>query len=261
MSDKLPAVDIETPISTMRDRLTGMLSDWGADLAGLLKELEEKRALLGKIEAEAVILRKKLRGKDLDLEKKNSEIDSKHELIDALRRDVEGIGRLKGAIKTKDKEIARLVKEKQHAQQHAAELTEEFKILTASTLTGIDAAAELEAVRAELDARKTLIESLRADAARAQALEAQLEKKRDVISKLEASIDRHVSSLAESQQSVTTWKEKYASLKSRNPSSESAIARELTEEELQAQESAEDINEDLSAETTPHDMRKSLLEA
>ena len=101
-----------------------------------------------KIKAEeAVTLRKAIHDKDLELGKKNSEIDSKHELIDALQRDVQGIGRLRGAIRTRDKEIARLVEEK----RHAAELTEEFKILT----------AELEAVRAELDARKTLIESPR----------------------------------------------------------------------------------------------------
>ncbi len=291
MSQNTPVADPETPISKMRERLTGMMADWGTDFSALLRELEEKRALLQEIEAEAarrshevdavqrkveaqdtlieklktdakeaVTLRKAVHEKDLEIEKKRSEIHSKHELIDALRRDVQGIGRLKGAIKSKDIEIARLAKEKRHAQKHAAELTEEFKILTASTLTGIDAAAELEAVRAELDARKTLIESLRGDAARAQVLETQLEEKRDVISRLEASIDRHVGSLAESQQSVATWKEKYASLKARNPSPESTIAREPTEEELQAQESAEDISEDLTSETAPHDMSESLLE-
>ena len=36
--------------------------------------------------------------------------------------------------------------------------------------------------------------------------------------------------------------------------------RELTDEELQAQERAEDFSEDLTDATTPHDMRKSLLE-
>lgn len=299
MSKKTSAFELKIPMSTIRERFTGMLADWGADFSTLLEELEEKRALLQEIEAEAAkksheieavhkrvkvqdtlietlkaeaeeagTLRKEIRVKDRELEKKKSEIDSKHVLIDSLRRDIKEVGQLKGAIKTKDKENARLVKEKQHAQQHAAKLTEElkslteeFKILDASASMAIDAATELEAVRAELDMRKTLIESLRVDAERAQALEAQLKKKRDVISKLEASIDQHVSTLAESQQSVTTWKEKYASLKSRDPSSESTIAPELTEEELQTQESAEDISEDPSAATAPHDMRKSLLEA
>ena len=291
MSKSATAVDLKTPISTMRERLTGMLADWGADFSTLLKELEHKRALLQAIEAEAantsheieaihkrvkaqdtliktlkndadetVTLRKEVRNKDRELEKKKSEIDSKHVLIDALRRDLKEVKQLKGAIKTKEKENTRLVKEKEQAQQRAEKLTEEIKILNASALMGIDATTELEAVRAELDVRKTLIESLRGDAERAQALETQLEEKRDVVSKLEASVDRHVSALAESQQSVAAWKEKYASLKSGNSSSESTLVREVTGEELRAQERAEDFSEDLTDATTPHDMRKSLLE-
>ncbi len=291
MSKSANAVDLKTPISTMRERLTGMLADWGADFSTLLKELEHKRALLQAIEAEAanksheieaihkrvkaqdtliktlkndadetVTLRKEVRNKDRELEKKKAEIDSKHVLIDALRRDLKEVKQLKGAIKTKEKENTRLVKEQEQAQQHAANLAEEVKILNASALMGIDATTELEAVRAELDVRKTLIESLRGDAERAQALETQLEEKRDVVSKLEASVDRHVNALAESQQSVAAWKGKYASLKSGNSSSESTLVREVTEKELQAQERAEDFSEDLTDATTPHDMRKSLLE-
>jgi len=291
MSKSANAVDLKTPISTMRERLTGMLADWGADFSTLLKELEHKRALLQAIEAEAanksheieaihkrvkaqdtliktlkndadetVTLRKEVRNKDRELEKKKSEIDSKHVLIDALRRDLKEVKQLKDAIKTKEKENTRLVKEQAQAQQHAANLAEEVKILNASALMGIDATTELEAVRAELDVRKTLIESLRGDAERAQALETQLEEKRDVVSKLETSVDRHVNALAESQQSVAAWKGKYASLKSGNSSSESTLVREVTGEERRAQERAEDFSEDLTDATTPHDMRKSLLE-
>ena len=282
----------EIPISTMRERFTGMLADWGADFSTLLNELEDKRALLQRIEAEAanksheietihkrvkaqdtliktlrndadetVKLRKEVRNKDRELEQKKSEIDSKHVLIDALRRDLKEVKQLKGDIKTKEKENTRLVKEKEQAEQRTEKLTEEIKILKASALMGIDATTELEAVRAELDVRKTLIESLRGDAERAQALETQLEKKRDVVSKLEASIDRHVNALAESQQSVTTWKEKYASLKSSNPSSDATttpVLPELTVEELQAQKSAEVVGSD---GTVAIDMREFLLEA
>jgi len=264
MSKNTGAVDLQKPMSTMRERLTGMLADWGADFSTLLNELEETRALLQEIEAEAanksheietihkrvkaqdtqiktlkndaeetVALRKEVRNKDQELEKKKSDIDSKHVLIDALRRDLKEVKQLKGTIKTKEKENTRLVKEKDQAQQHAEKLAEEVKILNASALMGIDATTELEAVRAELDVRKTLIESLRGDAERAQALETQLEKKRDVVSKLEASVDRHVNALAESQQSVAAWKEKYTSLKSPDSSSDAATVpalHKLTEE-------------------------------
>ena len=287
--------DIETPIGTIRERLSGLLAEWGEDFSSLLAELEDKRVRLEKLESETVdktqavnalsrqvqaqdtlieslnleadeasALRKEIHGKDLELEKKSAEIGSKQDLIGALRRDAEGIGRLKGDGRVKDQEIARLMREKEQAEKQAAEFSEEFDVLTASTLTGIDTAAELEAVRAELDARKTVIESLRGDAERVQALEAQLEEKRVLISKLEASIDRHAGSIAELQQTIASWRAKYAALKSRDPSAESATSpalRELTGEELQSLESAEDVSGDLTDATVSVDMRESLLKA
>jgi len=277
--------DQETPIGTIPERLAGLLADWGTDISMFLKELEEKRALLQELEAEtagqsnkvealnrrieaqdtlieslkteaeeAVALRKEIHAKDQELERKNLEIDSKQELITGLQQDADGIERLKGDGRVKDHEIARLTREKQHAEQDATELKDEFKIFTASTLTGVDAMAELEAVRAELDARKSLIESLRGDAGRAQALEAQLEKKRDVISKLEAYIDRHVNTLADLQESVATWKGKYAA-----PTSTDLT--ELIEEEPQPLESAEDVSVGHADGTVAIDMRGALLEA
>ena len=150
MSKNTSAVDLQKPMSAMRERLTGMLADWGADFSTLLNELEETRALLQEIEAEAA-----------------SQLD------------------------------------------------------------------ELKATRAELDARKTMIESLRGDAERAQALEAQLKEKRNLISKLEGYIDRHVTTISDLKQSVTTWKEKYTSLKSPDSSSDAATVpalHKLTEE-------------------------------
>ncbi len=285
--------DLETPIGAIRERLSGLLEDWGADFSTLLAELEDKRARLNQLEAEAAgkadavqalgrqveaqdtlietlnldadaaaTLRKKILDKDLELEKNKAEIDSKQDLIGALRQDTEGIGRLKGDSRLKDQEISRLKTEKEHAEQHAAELSAEFKILSASTMTGIDAVAELEAVRTELDARKSVIESLRGDAERAQALEAQLEEKRAVIAKLEALIDRHAKSIAELQRTAGSWKAKYAALKSRDFATESATSPalpELTGEELQSLESAEDVSGDLTDATVSIDMRNSLL--
>ena len=37
-------------INGLRDRLTGLLADWGAELAVVLKELEEKRARIAELE-------------------------------------------------------------------------------------------------------------------------------------------------------------------------------------------------------------------
>lgn len=280
--------DLETPIGTIRERLSGLLADWGEDFSSLLTELEDKRARLDELETdatdktqkvealskqveaqdtlieslnleadEATVLRKEIHDRDLELEKKSAEIGSKQELISALRQDTEGIGRLKGDGRVKDQEIARLMIEKEQAEQHAEELT-------ASTLTGIDTAAELEVVRAELEARKSVIESLRGDAERAQALEAQLEEKRDVIAQLEISVDRHVGSIAELQQTIASWRAKFAELKSREPSEGSATSPalpELTGGELQSLESAEDVSGDLTDATVSVDMRESLLKA
>ncbi len=223
MSEKADTVDPEESIN-------GVAVDWGTDFSVFSKELEEARARLQELKAETasqsheveaahdetVTLKQEIHDKDLDLENKNSEIRSKHELINALRQESEGIGRLKNDGKTKDQEIVRLTKEKQQAEQQAAELTEEFKIFTAATLTGIDAAAELKAVRAELDARKSLIE-------------------------------RQVRIIAVLHQAVTSWKKKCASLRLHNSSSEPTITPALSDpgaEELRVPESAEDVSGD-----------------
>ncbi len=42
--------DSTATIQGLRDRLTGMLADWGAELAAVLKELEEKRARVAELE-------------------------------------------------------------------------------------------------------------------------------------------------------------------------------------------------------------------
>jgi chromosome segregation ATPase len=285
--------DSEVPINTMRQRLSDQLAEWDSDFSALLTELEEKRARLEELEAdaadnssevdvlskrveaqdtlieslnvdadEAAALRKELYERELELETKAAEIDSKQVLIGALRHDAESFGRLKGDSRAKDQEIARLTREKQEAERSAADARAEFEILSASTLTGIDVAKELEAVCAELDARKSLIDSLRGDADRAKALESQLDEKRNVISKLEISIDRHVSSIAELQQTVALWKSKYAALKSTDTAADSTIVAalsEASEAELHSLECIEDISGDLMDTTNSVDMRETLM--
>jgi len=209
MSEKPDRVDPEEIVN-------GVAVDWGTDFSVFSKELEEARARIESLKVDAdetATLKQAIHDKDLALENKNSEIRSKHQLINALRQEAEGIGRLKDDGKTKDQEIARLTKEKQQADQQAAELTEEFKIFTAATLTGIDAAAELNAVRAELDTRKNLIE-------------------------------RQVKIIAALHQAVASWKEKCSSLRMHNSSSEPTKIPAVSDpgaEELQVPERAEDV--------------------
>ena len=196
MSENTRAANLERRISTTRERLTDLLTEWGADFSMLPKELEEKRVRLQEVEAAAA------------------------------------------------------------SQPHA-----------------------LEAARAALDARESLIENLRGEAERAQVLEAQLEEKRKVISKLEAYIERHerkviskleayierhVSALTELRQSAANWKEKYAALNSPNPSSDATTISDLpqlAEEETEILENVEDVSADRTYRIAINEMRQRLMEA
>ncbi len=285
--------DSDIPIPELRARLNDLLADWGADLSSVLTELEEKRsrvaelesvaeeqsekleALSGRVEAqdelieslhgdadEAAALRKEILEKELALESKDAEIESKQELILALRRDAEKVGRLTGDGRAKDKEIERLAREKDFAEKHAADVTEEFKVLAASTLTNIDADTELKALRAELDARKSMVDSLRGDAERAKQLETQLDEKRAVIEKLESSVDRHVKSLAEMQEVIGKWKSAASALgpDENAGTATSSTLSELSDDELASLRSLEDVDVDLGESMIGDETPESLAE-
>ena len=285
--------DSEVPIPELRARLNDLLADWGADLSSLLAELEEKRSRLAELESsaeeqseslgalkrrveaqdelieslhgdadEAATLRKEILEKDLELEKKDAEIESKQELIRALRRDAEKVGRLTGDGRAKDKEIERLMREKQYAEKHAADVTEEFKELAATTLTSIDSETEIKALRAELDARKSMVDSLRGDAERSKQLETQLDEKRAVIEQLESSVDRHVKSLAEMQDVIGKWKSAANALRSddRESAGASHALSQLSDDELVSLRSLEDVDVDLGAAVTTNETPETLAE-
>jgi septal ring factor EnvC (AmiA/AmiB activator) len=284
----------QLPIQMVRDRLTGLLADWGAELSMVLKELEEQRARLAELEGknsdvealrkriegqeslietlkadaeDASKLRKEARGKDLDVERLTSELESKKELIRALRRDAEGADRLKAVARLKDREIERLKAEAVQAAQRANAAVVEAEALRAAE-AGHESqeSAELEAVRAELEARKTLIKSLRADQERAAALEASLEEKRDVIAQLEASINRHASTIAELKRNADAWKQKYQSLRGGRPGESSVQLQALSDTDIRT---IEDIDKTIESKVVENkadatiaiDMRRSLLEA
>lgn len=282
----------QTPIHIVRDRLTGLLADWAAELSMVLKELEEKRSRLEELQAasansagqlqslqkrvdgqdaliealkadaeEASKLRKEVRAKDLEFERVSSELDSKKELIRALRRDAEGVDRLKADAKVKDREIERLTAALSLAEQRTEQVAAELGALRDSSVDReSEDSAELEAVRAELDARKTLIKSLRADQERVSALEASLEGKRDVIEQLEASINRHASTIAELKRNADGWKHKYQALRG-NAVAESSTLPALSDTDVRAIEALEKSVDIKTDSTIAIDMRRSLLEA
>src|SRR3970040_1608545 len=282
----------ETSTDVLRERLTSLLADWGAEMSMLLRELDETRKKLAEqtasyenygrdlktledrvngqaelmetLRAEAATaaeLRNEVRAKDLDVERLASEVESKQELIRALRRDAESVERLKAESKAKDQEIGALQKERRQAEKQLAELDAELETLRENADDhSSEGAAELEAVRAELDARKTLIKSLRADADRVSTLESRLEEKREIVLNLEASINKHVETIAELKRTSEQWKKKYQALRGRNAAATSAELPTLSATDVAAvQLESTDVAQ--PEHTIAIDMRRPLREA
>jgi chromosome segregation ATPase len=230
------------------------------------KRLDGQESLIEALKAdaeEASKLRKEIRAKDLEFERLSSELDSKKELIRALRRDAESVDRLKADAKLKDQEIDGLKGQLERAEQRAGEVGKELAALRESAAgRASEESAELDAVRADLDARKTLIKSLRGDQERVGALEASLEEKREVIAQLEASINRHSNTIAELKRSAEAWKRKYQAAQGGAGASTvtSATVPTLSDTDMRAIEQLEK-SETKSDATIAIDMRRSLLEA
>lgn len=72
--------------------------------------------------------------------------------------------------------------------------------------------AEVEAMRAELAARKSLVKRLRSDAERGKALERELAQNRQVIETMKDSIERDARTIAELRLSANSWERKYRRL-------------------------------------------------
>jgi hypothetical protein len=61
-------------IQSLRDRLTGLLADWGAEFSVVLKELEDKRAKLAELE-----------GRQDEVRTLQQRVEGQNNLIEALR--------------------------------------------------------------------------------------------------------------------------------------------------------------------------------
>lgn len=286
--------DPTATIQGLRDRLTGLLADWGAELALVLKELEEKRGRVAELESaeaeraseiealrqrldgqntlietlrsdaeEVAKLRAELRNKDVDLERVSSELESKKELVRALRRDGDGGERLKAEARQKERHLEELKSKLQRAETKASEAAEQLAILREKEARkGSDEESELEVLRAELEARKTLVKSLRADQGRVSALQASLEEKRDIIEQLEAAINRHSNTIAELRRSADTWKRKYQALKGDSPTATTSVnLPSLSDTDVRVVERLEKATDGKPDATIAIDMRRPLLEA
>jgi chromosome segregation ATPase len=281
-------------IQGLRDRLTGLLADWGSELAAVLKELDEKRARVAELEGgaagrsdeldqlkqriegqnaliealrgdaeEAQKLRAEIRTKDLEYERVSSELESKKELVRALRRDTDGNERVKAESRHKDREIDELKAKLQRAERHASEAAAELATLRESAAgKASEEQAEIDALRAELEARKTLIKSLKSDQERAAGLQKSLDEKREAIEQLETSMGRHANTIAELRRSVDTWKRKYQALKGDSPTATTSVnLPALSDTDVRVIEQIEKAGGGKTEATIAIDMRRSLLEA
>lgn len=286
--------DSTASIQGLRDRLTGLLADWGAELAAVLKELEEKRARVAELEGgaaghsdeieqlkqrvegqntliealrsdaeEAQKLRSEVRTKDLEFERVSSELESKKELVRALRRDSDGSDRVKAESRTKDREIEDLKAKLQRAERQASEAAEQAAALREQAEgKASEEQAEIDALRAELEARKTVIKSLRSDQERVAALQKSLDEKREVVEQLETSISRHANTIAELRRSVETWKRKYQTAKGDSPTATTSVnLPQLSDTDVRVIEQIEKAGGGKNDATIAIDMRRSLLEA
>lgn len=232
--------DIDTPIEALRDRLTQLLADWGAEMSMVLKDLEDARARLaglagneGELEAlrrrvsgqeelietlrgdadEAATLRKSLYATELEAEKLRSELESKRDLVTALRKDAGKADKLTTELSRKERELASLRDAREDLERHLADASERLAAAEDSVADSNDDSAELAAARAELAAKASLLETLRADADRCEELEQRLDEKRATIAKLEASLDSQAATIADLKSSASRWKDKYTAAK------------------------------------------------
>jgi chromosome segregation ATPase len=208
-------------------------------------------------------LRAEVRSRDLELERVSSELESKKELVRALRRDGDGADKLKNESKQKDRELEDLRSKLQRAESKASEAAEQLaSVREAAAGKASEEQAEIDALRSELEARKTVIKSLRADQERVTALQASLEEKRDVIEQLEASINRHSNTIAELRRSVDTWKRKYQAVKGDSPTATTSVnIQSLSDTDVRVIEQIEKSSGGKTDATIAIDMRRSLLEA
>jgi chromosome segregation ATPase len=169
----------------------------GDEHAGKLQQAEERIAAqdelietLNQELKDAKSARNDLRARELEIERMRSELATKNDLVKAVRDQVA------------------------KANEHSASLQKQLDEAAEQTAdaTAMDN-AEIISLKAELEARRTMIKSLRDDVARAESLEQQLDAKRETISMLEESIEQNVQTIEDLRKSADAWRAKYMASK------------------------------------------------
>jgi predicted RNase H-like nuclease (RuvC/YqgF family) len=236
MQDPMQNNDQETPTARIRERLAELLAEWGAEFSSVLEDLETTRRTVAERDARIAELMAELDGRerdaaeieqlreqqaarDTEIAERDAELADLREQLQKQRAALDQLaGKLAAAEQArqedqhKEAELARLKRQKKQADDHVNELLEQVRLLReAADEEASGGATEIAALQAELDARKTLVRSLRADAERAKALETLLDEKKTIIETLEASINRNADTITELKRSAEYWKTKYRS--------------------------------------------------
>lgn len=263
--------DFDSAVGGLRDRLVSMQSELEQGFAALAEETDRLARIAGELQAEddsqakrvrqleeraegqsdlietlskeaeeARALRAELKERDLSLGSVNAELDSKSDLVKALREQLDRA----------TSEVASLRRELKAADEIAAEET-------------VVDVAEMDALKAELEARKSMIRNLREESGRATELESQLDAKRETIAALEESIDQHVETAAALRASVETWKRKYQAARGELTDVDQTLAEPpaFTDTEVEVLQQLEQSGFEQPEHTVAIDMRTALREA
>lgn len=271
--------EIAKSIAHLNDGLKAMRDDVESRLAAIFEALAEATELAEHVKSDEsqhdtqlAELLDEVRERDLEIGKLTSELDSKKDLVTALRRQIGEIGQLKAAATARDQTILEQQNELERKQQELDRVRTRLSGLEAelaaftdrgSEATSVDN-VELVALKSELDARKSMIKSLKADAQRAESLEAQLDAKREAIDALEQAVDQHARTIAGLRESVDAWKAKYRAVKGEKIDDGTETMTELpafTDTELEALKALEESNAEAPDATVAIDMRDALKEA
>jgi chromosome segregation ATPase len=295
--------EVEKPIVSLHQRLDTLRQAFDRELASFVAEFDELKAVAERAKTaesgqdkrlrqleeraegqseliatltqeaqEARALRAEVRARDLDIEKLTAEIGSRNELIQLLRQQLGEFEGIKTTSKQRDKKIFEQQHELERKQQEIERAEREIDSLRRELAAAQDNprdepsvdTAEFIALKAELDARKSMIRSLRADADRAEDLAAQVEAKRETITVLEESIDQHVKTIAELRRSTDVWKQKYQTAKGRagvDPNQTLVEEPAFTDGQIEALEALDKLHQGQPERTLAIDMSDALTEA
>jgi chromosome segregation ATPase len=198
MAKSEPQTD-DLELDDLRERLSGLLSDWGTEISAVLHALENQQSSAATQVEQVEALR--------------SQVTELNELRQRVRDRDLALDYLKKKSNEKDVRFAALEKELETARGRIADLERQNveRDKPSQQLDG-DQQAEFEAMRAELAARKSLVKSLRTDAERSKTLEKELQENRDVIARMQETIGNHAKTITELRLSCDSWERKYRRL-------------------------------------------------